>query len=246
MASNMLALENMFGISSSAWEVIYIPIRDLVPYKNHKFKPSPKAKRDATRESIKEFGVLEPIVVRAAEDIPYYIVGKYEILAGHQRTELSKEAGYDTVPAIIKKGLSEEEAYQIHSETNWPRWEEMAHSERASMLAAHYEAMKNRNVRKEVLDEINSYLQTLSKPVNSTADDDLSPMGTEGIRGVAKETDLSKNTIARYLRINTLIEDIKIMLDDDELGIRAAVDLSYINKNNQELFVSLIRERLLC
>lgn len=240
--SNLLALSNMFGVVPAEREIVFIKQSDIVDFKYHVFKPSPKAKIDALFESIKEFGILEPVILRPKEDIPYEIAGKYESLAGHQRRRMGLAAGYDVVPAIIMRGLSEEEAYQIHIETNWPRWEEIRHSDRALMLASHYEALKNRNVRKEVLTEINSYLQTLSKPVNSMADDGLSQIATEGVRGVAKETDLSKDMIARYLRINTLIDDIKVMLDDGELGLIAAVELSYISKDNQELFVSLIRE----
>ena len=85
------------------------------------------------------------------------------------------------------------------------------------------------------------YLQTLSNPVNTRADEGLSLLGTNGIRGVATECDLSKNTIARYIRINTLLEDIKDMLDDDKLGIYAAVELSYINQENQKIFVDLMQ-----
>lgn len=237
----LITLNDMFGITPSNGEIVDIPVGDLVAYKRHEFKPSPQAKRQATLESIKEFGILEPIIVRPKKDVPYDLAAPYEILAGHQRTELGKLAGLSTIPAFVKEGLSEDEAYQIHSETNWPRWEEMAHSDRASMLASHYEALQNRNVRKEVLSEINSYLQTLSNPVNTRAEEGLSLLGTSGIRGVASECDLSKNTIARYIRINTLSEDIKSMLDDDKLGIYAAVELSYISQENQKLFVDLMQ-----
>lgn len=237
----LVTLNEMFGITPASGEIVDIPVGDLVAYKRHEFKPSPKAKRDATLESIKEFGILEPIIVREKKDVPYEIAGKYEILAGHQRTELGKLAGLSTIPAFVKEGLSEDEAYQIHSETNWPRWEEMAHSDRASMLASHYEALQNRNVRKEVLSEINSYLQTYANPVNTRAEEGLSPMATAGVRSVAEECDLSKDTIARYIRINTLLDDMKIMLDDGELGIRAAVELSYISQDNQRIFVDLMR-----
>ena len=237
----LITLNDMFGITPSDGEIVYIPVGDLVPYKWHKFKPSSQAKRQAMFESIKEFGILEPIIVRPEKDVSYNLGAPYEILAGHQRTELGTLAGLSAIPALIKEGLSEDEAYQIHSETNWPRWEEMAHSDRASMLASHSEALQNRNVRKEVLSEINSYLQTLSNPVNTRAEEGLSLLGTSGIRGVASECDLSKNTIARYIRINTLSEDIKSMLDDDKLGIYAAVELSYISQENQKIFVDLMQ-----
>ncbi len=241
MANNIIGLGEMFGIPDAEFEIVELQIQDLVPYKNHKFRPSSEAKRDMIKESIKEFGVLEPLIVRPKEEIEYEIAGKYEILAGHQRTELSKEVGKRTVPAIIKKGLSEDEAEQIVTETNVQRsWEEMTYSERAAVLSSHYNAQKRRNVRTEVLEEINSYLKTYANPVNSMAEQGLSPVGTAGVREVAEDYDLSKNTIARYIRVDTLIDGIKLLLDDEEIALRTAVELSYISTENQEMLVSLI------
>lgn len=239
--ANMIALGNMFGAGNM--EITELPIRDLCPRKNHRFHESSKAKRDAIAESIMEFGVIEPVIVRPKKDCAYPIGGDYEILAGHQRTELSLAVGKKTVPCIIKEGLTEEEAEQYVTETNLQRsFEEMSYSERAAVLAGHYNTMKKRNVRKEVLDEINTYLQTYANPVNTRADDGLSHSGTEGIRGVAEEHDLSKSTIARYIRIDTLIEDLKVMLDDNEIALLPAVELSYISADNQSSFVELMRE----
>lgn len=241
MAGKIIGLNEMFGIPDSQFEIVELPIKDLVPRKEHKFRPSSEAKREMIRESIKEFGVLEPVIVRPKEDIAYEISGRYEILAGHQRTVLSKEAGKTMIPAIIKTGLTEDEAEQIVSETNFQRdWSEMTHSERAAVLSSHYNAQKRRQVRTEVLEEINSYLQTYANPVNSMAEGALSLIGTEGVRAVAEEHDLSKNTIARYIRVDTLIDDMKLLLDDGEIGLYAAVELSYISIENQEMFVSLI------
>jgi len=240
MASNMIGLQNMFGAGNQ--EITELPIRDLSPRKNHRFHESSKAKREAIAESIREFGVIEPVIVRPKKDCAYPIGSEYEILAGHQRTELSMAVGKKTVPCIIKEGLTEDEAEQYVTETNLQRsFEEMSYSERAAVLSGHYDAMKKRNVRKEVLDEINSYLQTYASPVNTRAEDGLSTGWTEGVRGVAEEYDLSKSTIAMYIRVDTLIDDMKLMLDDREIVLKAAVELSYISVENQELFVELMR-----
>ncbi|MCI8507255.1 MAG: ParB N-terminal domain-containing protein [Lachnospiraceae bacterium] len=242
MAGNkIIGLNEIFGIPDSQFEIVEIPIQDLVPYKNHKFRPSSPAKRDIIAESIKEFGVLSPIIVRPKEDCAYEINGRYEILAGHQRTELSRQVGKTNIPAIIKNGLTEEEAEQIVDETNIQRsLEEMTYSERAAVLSSHYNAMKKRNVRKEVLSEINSYLQTYANPLNIRAEQGLSPGGTAGVREVADDYDLSKNTIARYIRVDTLIDGIKFLLDDGEIPFKASVELSYISTGNQELLAELI------
>lgn len=241
MASNMIGLQNMFG-SGGETEIVELPIKELAPRRNHRFHPSPKAKRDMIKESIKEHGVIQPVVVRVAEDCKYAISGKYEILAGHQRTELCKELGKSTVPCVIKSGLSEEDAQQYVTITNIQRsWEEISYSERAAILAEYYTAVKNGGRQKEVLDEINSYLQTYASPVNTRAEEELSTGWTGGVRDVAEEYDLSKSTIAKYIRINTLIEDIKVLLDDKEIPMKAAVELSYISEENQNIFVELMK-----
>lgn len=240
MGSNLIGLQNLFG--SGETEIVELAIDILTPRKNHRFSPSPKAKRDMIKESIQEHGVIQPVIVRPAEDCAYKILGKYEILAGHQRTELCKELGKNTVPCVIKSGLSEEDAEQYVMITNIQRsWEELSYSERAAILSEYYTAVKNGGRQKDVLDEINSYLQTYSKPVNTRAEEGLSQIATGGIRDVAEEYDLSKDMIARYIRIDTLIEDIKVMLDDKEIALIAAVELSYISEENQNIFVELMK-----
>lgn len=240
MGSNLIGLQNLFG--SGETEIVELSIDILTPRKNHRFSPSPKAKRDMIKESIQEHGVIQPVIVRPAEDCAYKIPGKYEILAGHQRTELCKELGKNTVPCVIKSGLSEEDAEQYVMITNIQRsWEELSYSERAAILSEYYTAVKNGGRQKDVLDEINSYLQTYSKPVNTRAEEGLSQIATGGIRDVAEEYDLSKDMIARYIRIDTLIEDIKVMLDDKEIALIAAVELSYISEENQNIFVELMK-----
>ena len=240
MGSNLIGLQNLFG--SGETEIVELSIDILTPRKNHRFSPSPKAKRDMIKESIQEHGVIQPVIVRPAEDCAYKISGKYEILAGHQRTELCRELGKNTVPCVIKSSLSEEDAEQYVMITNIQRsWEELSYSERAAILSEYYTAVKNGGRQKDVLDEINSYLQTYSKPVNTRAEEGLSQIATGGIRDVAEEYDLSKDMIARYIRIDTLIEDIKVMLDDKEIALIAAVELSYISEENQNIFVELMK-----
>jgi ParB family chromosome partitioning protein len=235
-------LNNLFGIPDSPFEVVELQIADLSPRKNHRFHPSPQAKRDWILESIKQFGVEQPIHVRPAEDCAYKIDGKYEILSGHQRTELSRQAGKTTIPAIVKKGLTEEEAEQLVTELNMQRdWSDMTHSERAAVIAAHYNAQKRSNVRPQVLEEINSYLETYANPVNTRADEGLYPGGTNSVREVAEEHDLSPITISRYIRIDTLIDSLKRLLDNGAVPFKAAVQLSYISEDNQELFVSCMK-----
>lgn len=240
-STNFDAMNGLFGMADVRSEILELPIRSLTPRKNHRWTPLTGAKETEVRESIREFGVIEPIVVRPKEDIAYEIEGDYEILAGNNRTRLSAELGMDTVPAIVKKALTEEEAEHYVNHTNIHRdWSEMKHSERAAVIASEYSAQKKRNVRKEVLEEINSYLNDMEKLEESMAGGVLSPGETKGVRQIADEHDLSKATIARYVRIDSLTDDLKELLDHKIITFKAAVQLSYITIEDQEMLVSLL------
>lgn len=241
--SNMLALNQLFGANEAESEIVHLSISDLSFRKNHQFRDSTKAKNDMMRESIKTIGVIMPVIVRPAKDCEYAISGKYEILAGHRRTKRSLEIGNKTVPCIIKEGLTPEEAEQYVIITNIQRsWEELTYSERATVLAEYYASVERGGRQKEIIDEINSYLKTYANPVNSMADEGLSPGATGGVREVAEEYDLSKDTVARYIRINTLIDPIKLLLDDGMIPFKAAVQLSYISEEKQYMFESLMNK----
>lgn len=114
-------------------------IKDLIPFKNHPFKLYEGQLFEDMVKSVRDNGVLEPIIVR-----PITGTETYEILSGHNRVAAAKEAGSDSVPAIIKYGLSDEEALLIVTETNLMQrsFTDLKHSERAAALTAHYAAMK--------------------------------------------------------------------------------------------------------
>lgn len=240
-STNFDAMNGLFGMANVQSEILELPVSSLTPRKNHRWTPLTGAKETEVRESIREFGVIEPIVVRPKEDIAYEIEGDYEILAGNNRTRLSAELGKDTVPAIVKRGLTEEEAEHYVNHTNIHRdWSEMKHSERAAVIASEYSAQKKRNVRKEVLEEINSYLNDMEKLEESMAHGVLSPGATEGVRELANEHDLSKDTIARYIRVDSLADGLKEHLDNGVIAFKAAVQLSYLTMEEQEMLVSLL------
>lgn len=242
MSSNMIKIEEMFGITSSSFDVVELPIDELTPRKDHKWRPMSEDKLAWFDDSIRDVGVLEPIIVRPREDVSYDIPGKYEILVGNTRTARSKVVGKKTIPAIIKKGLSEEEAAVYVNYTNIQRdWSDMTYSDRAAVISEAYNTQAKRNVREGIIDEINSYLKTFAKPVNSMADGGLYPGGTEGVREVAEKHDLSPISVSRYIRIDTLNENVKLLLDDGELPFKAAVQLSYISSENQDMLVDLLK-----
>jgi ParB family chromosome partitioning protein len=230
----LTSLDEMFGsisndnIDEKIEKVNVISINLLVPYRNHPFKPYIGKRFDDMVRSIKELGVLEPLIIR-----PIPGNSNKEILAGHNRWRAAKAAGLMEVPFISKEGLSEEEAMLIVTETNLIQrsFTDLSHSERAFVLAQHYEAIKSQGKRLDIINEVKMLLNT-----DEIRDDETcAPVGhkLKSRDIVAQSYDLSKNTVARYLRINELTIDLKDFIDDESIGMRAGVELSYISENNQ-------------
>jgi ParB family chromosome partitioning protein len=201
-------------------------ITDIAPdllddFTDHPFKPYEGERFNDMVESIRANGVLVPIIIRPRN------TGRYEILSGHNRVRAARAAGLETVPAIVRESPNDKEALLIVTETNLIQrsFADMAHSERALVLATHYGAVKGRGYRSDLVKEI------------ETMTDELFPYGAvpKSLRNLEKGYGLSKNTIARYLRINMLIPKLKQRLDDKLLTIRAAVELSYLTKEAQEI-----------
>ena len=107
-------LNSMLSVSAAvaANQVRQIPCQQLVPYHNHKFQLYEGERLEDMVESIRQNGVLIPIIVQPKSD------GRYEILVGHNRWNASKIAGLPTIPAIVKDGLTEEEAAMYVVESN--------------------------------------------------------------------------------------------------------------------------------
>jgi ParB family chromosome partitioning protein len=172
-------------------------------------------------ESIKAIGVMTPIIVRPLKGQK----NKFEILAGHNRVKASKEVGYLSIPAIIYSNLTDEQAMLIVTETNLIQrsFSDMSHSERAVALSAHYEAMKKKSgYRSDLIEEIEAI--TCSPLANRS----------RTMNKLGEQEGLSKDTIARYLRINQLTNDLKEKLDHNRIAVRTAVSLSYLRVEEQK------------
>lgn len=210
---------NFGTMMSQENQVKQIPVDMLVPYHNHKFTLYEGERLDDMVESIKANGVMTPIVVQPLDD-------KYEILIGHNRWNASKLAGKDFVPAIIKENLSEDEAeiYVIESNLIQRGFNELKTSEQAQVLALRYESMFSQGKRTDIINE----LMALEGKQSETKEKHNSR------ETVGEEYGLSRNTVARLLRVNKLNDGIKSWVDDGELSIRAAVELSYLNEDEQE------------
>jgi ParB family chromosome partitioning protein len=212
-------------------------IEQLVGFKNHPFKLYEGERLDEMVKSIKQFGVIVPIVVRKKKL-------KYEILSGHNRVEACKVIGLKEIPAVVKEGLTKEEALLIVTETNTMQrsFGDLPHSERATVVAVRHEAMKKQGYRTDLLEEI----ERLSKSPNVEETSTSSPMAKKlkqtTLGKVGEEYGLGKDSIARYLRIAKLPNEFKELVDSGQIAIRAGVDLSYLKEESLDIVHAIITE----
>lgn len=126
-----------------------LKLEQLVPFHDHPFKLYEGERFNEMVESIKNYGVIVPIVVQKKGL-------KYEILSGHNRANAAREAGLTQIPTVIKEGLTKEEAILIVTETNLMQrsFTDLVHSERAAVISTRHEAVKSQGVRTDLLNEI--------------------------------------------------------------------------------------------
>ncbi|MEE5993829.1 MAG: ParB/RepB/Spo0J family partition protein [Oscillospiraceae bacterium] len=198
-----------------------IPCEMLIPYHNHKFEMYSGERLEDMIESIKENGILSPIIVQPTND------GKYEILIGHNRWNASKIAGLPTVPAIIKEGLSPDEAemYVIESNLMQRGFNNLKISEQAEVIAMRYDKMFSQGKRNDIVRE----LQLIENP--DSAEEPEQPRSSR--EKVGEEYGLSRNSVARLVRVSKLISELKELVDDGTIAVRTAVNLSYLSKQAQ-------------
>lgn len=170
-------------------------------------------------ESIRKNGVMTPIVCRPNPDG----TDTYEILIGHNRWNCSKIAGLETIPAIIKEQLTEEEAQTYVDESNLIQrgFNDLKVSEQARIIARRYSEMFSQGKRNDIINEIRVLNGEETSSGNSR-------------EKVADEYGLSRNTIARLVRISKLSDGILGWIDKGQLAVRAGVELSYLLAEEQE------------
>ena len=188
-----------------------IPLTELHPFRDHPFKVVDDDKMQETVESIREYGVLVPIVARPKED------GGYEIVSGHRRCHASKLAGMETVPVIVRH-LDDDEATVIMVDSNLQR-ESLLPSERAKAYKMKMEAMKRQGERNDLTCGQNGHKL----------------YGTKTRDIVAEDAGESARTVQRYIRLTELIPDLLDMVDDKKLNFNSAVEISYLPEEEQQL-----------
>ena len=195
-----------------------LPVDKIKPFRNHPFHLYEGERLDDMVESIREHGVLNPVIVRKK--------GRgYEMLSGHNRQNAARIAGLTEIPAIVKEGLTDEEAYVYVIETNVIQrsFTDLAPSEKAAVLSARYEKVISQGKRNDILREIEE-IGTCGHDVHKSKSRD----------GIGEEYGMTGRNIARYMRVDKLIRPFKDKLDAGELTLTAAVEFSYLSEDEQE------------
>ena len=194
-----------------------LPVDKIKPFHDHPFHLYQGERLDDMVESIQAHGVLNPVIVRKMGN-------GYEMLSGHNRQNAARIAGLAEIPAIVKEGLSDEEAYVYVIETNVIQrsFTDLAPSEKAAVLSARYEKVISQGRRNDILQEIEE-IGTCGHDVHKSRSRD----------GIGEEYGMTGRNIARYMRVDKLIRPFKDRLDAGELTLTAAVELSYLSEDEQ-------------
>lgn len=198
-----------------------LPVDKIKPFHDHPFHLYEGERLDDMVESIREHGILNPVIVRKK--------GRgYEMLSGHNRQNAARIAGFTEIPAIVKEGLTDEEAYVYVIETNVIQrsFTDLAPSEKAAVLSARYEKVISQGKRNDILREIEE-IGTCGHDVHKSKSRD----------GIGEEYGMTGRNIARYMRVDKLIRPFKDKLDAGEITLTAAVELSYLSEDEQEKVV---------
>jgi ParB family chromosome partitioning protein len=203
-------------------QIVDINTDCIVHYHNHLFHLYEGERLDDLVQSIQDNGVLTPVIVMRLDE------ENYEMLAGHNRLEAAKLAGLKRIPAIIKEKLSEQEALAYVVETNLRQrsFSDMYPSEQAAVLKVQYSQILSQGRRSDIIRELDAL-----DGGESTSDQIDQRLDSRG--RLAKEYNLSPSSIARLIRVFELIEPYKRAMDNKEITMQIAINLSYLSKAAQ-------------
>ena len=218
MTERLKPLGEMFGLPQDFNEdtkdkVTELKISHLKDYHKGNLGENRYSKQDLEDlvESVKINGIIQPLVVRPLEEND-----EYEIILGHHRRDAALLAGLNTVPCLINDDLDDDTAELLFMDSNLQHgFEKMSHSEKAELIYRRNEALKRQGRRT-----------------------DLNP--DDETKSVDEEFHLSRSSIQRYLRIYKLSDELKQKLDDGKIGVKIAVDLSFISEDCQRFMSDLI------
>ena len=216
-------LDDLFSTEENRQEeqreqVQQIPIGELFPFKNHPFKVLDDESMQRTVESVEQYGVLSPLIVRPRPE------GGYEIISGHRRQHAAQLAGLDTLPVIVRQ-MNDDAAVLLMVDSNLQR-ETILPSERAFAYKMKLEAMKHQ----------------AGRPTQDNYSQVGNNFGTLSSEEMAEELGTSKNQIFRYIRLTSLVPELLDMVDEKKISFNPAVELSYLDTNQQRDFLEAMND----
>lgn len=206
-------LFNPVAQQDSGEKIVYLPLSELHTPKIHPFKVRDDEAMQEMAESIKRYGVMTPGIARPLPE------GGYELVAGNRRKRASEIAGVDTLPVIVRE-LDDDAAIILMVDSNLQR-ETLLPSEKAFAYKMKLDAMKRQGERTDL---------TLS-PVATKLD-------TASLLGA--QSGESRDQVFRFIRLTELVPPLLDMVDEKQIALRPAVELSYLPKNQQELLLQVM------
>ena len=210
--ASLSSYDDIFSTEESRQEeqreqVQQIPIGELFPFKNHPFKVLDDDSMSDTVESVKQYGVLSPLIARPRPK------GGYEIISGHRRQHAAELAGLETLPVIVRQ-MDDDAAIILMVDSNLQR-EHILPSERAFAYKMKLDAMKNQGTRSDL-----TSTQVVSKLRSNEK--------------LGAENNQSRETVRRFIRLTNLIPVLLDMVDNKTVSFNPAVELSYLSPEQQQ------------
>ena len=210
--ASLSSYDDIFSTEESRQEeqreqVRQIPIGELFPFKNHPFKVLDDDSMSDTVESVKQYGVLSPLIARPRPK------GGYEIISGHRRQHAAELAGLETLPVIVRQ-MDDDAAIILMVDSNLQR-EHILPSERAFAYKMKLDAIKNQGTRSDLTStRVASKLRSNEK--------------------LGAENNQSRETVRRFIRLTNLIPELLDMVDNKTVSFNPAVELSYLSPEQQQ------------
>ena len=196
-------------------EIKPVPISELKPFEQQPFKVLLDESMDELVDSIKQSGVLTPVIARPHKD------GGYEILSGHRRVKACELAGITDIPVVVKN-FDDDTATILLVDSNLQR-EHILPSEKAFAYQMKLEAMKRQGARTDLT----------SSQIGTKLRSDIE---------LAEQVGESRNQIQRYIRLTNLIDPILDMVDNNQIAMNAAVEISYLGSKEQAAVMQSIEK----
>ena len=245
--SEVLTERNQFSAASK--EQLEMEFDQMKPFSDHRFKLYTGKRLEDMVDSIRNYGILQPLILWHRRE-------EYILLSGYNRRNAGILAGLKKAPVVIKENLSHEEAVLIMAETNLRQrsFSDLSESERAFCLKQHYDALKSQGKRTDLLNELDELLNsddnggasTVSESVTrsqngETPENEASTVSKTVTRfrtdeKLGEKYGLNRDKVAKYVRIAGLIPPLLERFDQGEITFLAAYDLSFIeNTAYQEI-----------